>query len=259
MRLVSDLRGLRTRSICREPLSHKHWQDSKTMRAEVHLLVIAIPTKRMFWEDPYAREFDATVLKADANKVVLDQTCFYPRGGGQTADLGQIQGVRVVGVEKDDASDIIHVLEKDVSFKVGEKVHGAIDWDRRHRIMKLHSTAHIVYYVMQQVFGENCKPASSGLLDDQKERTDYWFTEKVDQEKLKKVEEEANKIIQEGRVIATWTDQDGESRFWKMDPFPVMACAGTHVKNSREIGRVSVQRGKKPGKGKERIEISLSE
>jgi alanyl-tRNA synthetase len=220
---------------------------------------IVMPTRRLFWEDPYRREFDAVVLKIDSVRVVLNQTCFYPRGGGQTADLGKIQDTSVVDVEKSDALDIIHILEREASFKVGETVHGTIDWDRRYRIMRLHSAAHIVYYVMPQVFGENCKPASSGLLDDQKDRSDYWFSDKLDREKLGKVEEEANRIILEGRPIETWTDQDGESRYWKMEPFPVMACAGTHVKNSREVGRILVQRGKKPGKGKERIEISLSE
>jgi alanyl-tRNA synthetase len=219
--------------------------------------VIAIPTRRLYWEDPYLREFDATVLKVEDSGVVLDQTCFYPRGGGQTADLGQIQEVRVVGVEKNEALEIVHILEREAPFKVGEKVHGVVDWNRRYRIMRLHSAAHIVYYLMQQIFGEECKPASSGLLDDQKERADYWFADKLDKEKLKKVEEEANRIIAEGRLITTWTDQDGESRFWKMDPFPVMACAGTHVKNSSEIGKIRVERGKKPGKGRERIEISL--
>lgn len=198
-------------------------------------------------------------MRVESNKIVLDQTCFYPRGGGQAADIGEIEGLRVVDVDKDDASDIIHVFEGDVPIKTGDVVHGRIDWNRRYRIMRLHSAAHIVYYVMPQVFGEGCKPASSGLLDDQKERADYLFSEKLDREKLQKVEEEANRIISEGRTITTWTENNGESRFWKMDPFPVMACAGTHVRNSREIGSIRVERGKKPGKGKERVEISLSE
>lgn len=222
-------------------------------------MVITIPTKKLFWEDPYKSEFDATVAKVEADRVVLDQTCFYPRSGGQAADTGEIQGLRILDVEKDDTSDVVHILEKDAPFKVGDTVHGRVDWNRRYRIMRLHSAAHIVYYVMPQVFGESCKPASSGLLDDQKERADYLFTEKLDREKLKQVEEEANRIISEGRAISTWTDQDGESRFWKTDPFPVMACGGTHVRNSREIGKIRVERGKKPGKGRERIEISLSE
>ena len=198
-------------------------------------------------------------MRVESNRVVLDQTCFYPRGGGQAADIGEIEGLRVVDVEKDDASDIVHVFGGDVPIKTGDVVHGRIDWTRRYRIMRLHSAAHIVYYVMPQVFGEGCKPASSGLLDDQKERADYLFSEKLDREKLKKAEEEANRIISEGRTITTWTENNGESRFWKMDPFPIMACAGTHVRNSREIGKIRVERGKKPGKGKERVEISLSE
>lgn len=235
------------------------WVRFKTSYARLDWVVSAIPTKRLFWEDPYLKEFDAAALKVEGSRVVLDQTCFYPRGGGQTADLGQIQEARVVDVEKNEALDIVHILERDAPFKAGENVHGVVDWSRRYRIMRLHSAAHIVYYLMQQVYGEDCKPASSGLLDDQKERADYWFTDKLDREKLKQVEMEANRIIAEGRAIATWTDQDGESRFWKMEPFPAMACAGTHVRNSNEIGKIQVERGKKPGKGRERIEISLGE
>ena len=77
----------------------------------------------------------------------MDQTCFYARGGGQAADTGEIQGLRVVDVESDEASDIVHVLENDAPFRTGDRVHGRIDWDRRYRIMRLHSAAHIVYYV----------------------------------------------------------------------------------------------------------------
>ncbi len=64
---------------------------------------IVMPTRRLFWEDPYRREFDAVVLKIDSVRVVLNQTCFYPRGGGQTADLGKIQDTSVVDVEKSNA------------------------------------------------------------------------------------------------------------------------------------------------------------
>jgi len=215
-------------------------------------------TRRLYWIDPYLREFDAFIVRSELCKLALDQTCFYPRGGGQTSDSGEIQGIRVLDVEKKDTSEILHVLESDETFDAGEKVHGIIDWEKRYRIMRLHSAAHIVYYLMQQVFGSDCKPSSSGLLDDQKERTDYWFVDKLDRDKLEKVENEANKITSERREITTWTDQDGETRFWKMDPFPVMTCAGTHVKNSHEIGTIRVRRGKKPGKAKERIEILLS-
>jgi Ser-tRNA(Ala) deacylase AlaX len=215
-------------------------------------------TRKLYWEDPYQVEFDAVVLKIDGNRVILDKTCFFPKGGGQVGDIGEINGVKVVDTQKDETYTVTHILEKEPPFKVGDLVHGKIDWERRYKIMKLHSAAHIVYYLMQEVFGETCKPSSSGLLDDKKDRSDYFFTDKLDLNKLKRVEEKANEIISKGYEIQTWSDeQDPNRRYWKIEIFPVMACGGTHPRNTREIGRIRLDRGKKPGSGRERIEISL--
>ena len=212
-------------------------------------------TKKLFWENPYQVEFDATVTKIIGNRVVLDATCFYPRGGGQVGDTGYLNGIRVVDTQAGEETEIAHILEIKPCFNVGTLVHGKIDWERRYKIMKLHSAAHIVYYLMQEVFGKDCKPASSGLLDEQKDRSDYLFKEKLDKEKLKVVEEKANQIMKKGYEIKTWSENG--KRYWKMELFPAMKCGGTHVKNASEIGEIKVKRGKKPGRGKERIEISL--
>jgi len=212
-------------------------------------------TKKLFWENPYQVQFDAIVTKIIGNSVVLDATCFYPRGGGQVGDTGYLNGVRVVDTQAGEETDIVHILEIKPCFSVGILVHGEIDWIKRYRIMRLHSAAHIVYYLMKEVFGDDCTPASSGLLDEKKERSDYLFGEKLDKEKLNVVEEKANQIIRQGYEIKTWSE-NGE-RYWKMELFPTMKCGGTHVKNASEIGGIKVKRGKKPGKGRERIEISL--
>lgn len=212
-------------------------------------------TKKLFWENQYQVEFDATITKNIGNSVVLDATGFYPQGGGQVGDTGYLNGIRVVDTQPAEETDIAHNLEIKPFFSVGALVHGKIDWERRYKIMRLHSGAHIVYFLMQEVFGEDCKPASSGLLDEEKERSDYLFEEKLDEEKLKLVEEIANQIIKKGYEIKTWSENG--KRYWKMELFPAMKCGGTHVKDSSEIGEIKVEKGKKPGKGKERIEISL--
>jgi Ser-tRNA(Ala) deacylase AlaX len=212
-------------------------------------------TEKLFWEDPYQKEFDAKVLKISGNGVVLDRTCFYPMGGGQVGDTGEINGIRVVDTRKDENDDVIHVLEREPDFSVGDVVHGKIDWERRYKIMRLHSAAHINYHFMKEVF-PSCDYASSGIVDEKKDRLDYLFDQPIDREKLKLVEQKTNEFIQQGKEIKTFTDEAGR-RHWDCEMMH-MFCCGTHVKNTKEIGRIVVVRGDKPGKGKERIEITLS-
>lgn len=215
-------------------------------------------TKMLFRENSYMIDFNAKVLGIDGKSVILDQTCFFPQGGGQVGDTGEINGIRVADTQKDEFSTVFHILESDPSFKVGDVVHGRIDWDRRYKTMRLHSASHIVYYVMREVFGEKYRPASSGLVDDKKDRTDYLFDERLDIEKLRLVEERSNEIISKGYDVKTWgDDKNPDHRYWKIESFETMSCGGTHVKNTNEMGRIFVRRGKKPGSGKERIEVSL--
>jgi alanyl-tRNA synthetase len=204
------------------------------------------------------KDFDAKVVKAEEDYVVLDKTCFFPKGGGQAGDTGEISSSRIMNTLIE-GKEVRHIIEGATFFTVGQRVHGVIDWERRYRIMRLHSAAHLVYYAMQEVFGKRCKPASSGLLDEVKDRSDYLFDEPLDRGKLARVEERVNRLVAEGLPITYGPEPGSEERFlWKVAPFPAMACGGTHVRNTSEIGRVSVRRGSKPGRGRERIELTLA-
>ena len=215
-------------------------------------------TTLLFRLDPYMKEFDAAVTRVDGCFVVLDETIFFPYGGGQVGDTGTISGCRVVKTLME-GDEVRHIIERASPLNVGQTVHGVIDWERRYRIMRLHSASHLVYYAMREVFGDGCKPASSGLLDDVKDRSDYLFDEPLDREKLTRVEKRVNQLIVEGLLIKHGVEPESEGRLlWRIASFPAMACGGTHVRNTAEIGRVSVRRGSKPGRGKERIELSLA-
>lgn len=212
-------------------------------------------TRKLFWEDSYQKEFDAKVLEINGSQVVLDQTCFYARGGGQVGDIGEINGIKVIDTVKDEEEKIFHVLESEPDFKAGDAVHGKIDWERRFKIMRLHSAAHISYFFMKEVF-PSCGYASSGIVDEKKDRLDYLFYQPIDREKLRMVEEKSNEFIQQSKEIKTFTDENGR-RHWDCEMMH-MFCGGTHVKNTNEVGRILVVRGGKPGKGKERIETILA-
>jgi Ser-tRNA(Ala) deacylase AlaX len=214
-------------------------------------------TETLFWKDPYMKEFEAKVVSVNGKEVVLDRTCFFPQGGGQVGDAGFLNDVRVVDTRKDENYDVTHFLEKDAPFKVGEVVKGRIDWEKRYRTMRLHSAAHVVYYILMDMLGEKCKLASSGIVNEKKDITDY-ITDSLEKEKLVVVEAKANELIRKGGEIRTWSDEQKPNyRYWEIDGFPKMPCGGTHPKRLGEIGEIVVQRGKKPGAGKERIEILL--
>lgn len=214
-----------------------------------------MPTNHYF-DDPYVKEFSGKVASVDGVKVILEDTYFFPRGGGQTGDQGAIGGSPVVDTISE-GGQIVHVMESAPPFKAGDTVHCAIDWEKRYRKMRLHSASHIVYYLMLEIFGEGCTIASSGLLDEYKERSDYLFDMPLDRVKLKEVEDRANALIAESREIKTYRDPaDPGVLLWEMGPWK-MQCCGTHPKNTGEIGPIVISRGKKPGKGRERIEISL--
>jgi Ser-tRNA(Ala) deacylase AlaX len=203
------------------------------------------------------KDFEARVVSVNGKEVALDRTCFFPQGGGQVGDTGFLNDVRVVDTRKDAEYNITHFLENAAQFKAGDVARGGIDWEKRYRTMRLHSAAHVVYYLMIDVFGEGCRLASSGIVNEKKDITDY-LTESFDRERLAVVESRANELIKKGGEIRTWSDESKSNyRYWEVDGFPKMPCGGTHPKRLEEIGEIIVVRGKKPGAGKERVEITL--
>src|SRR5207245_6682098 len=106
-------------------------------------------TLKLYWEDAYKSSVEGQVLSVDGNKVVLDQTAFNPRGGGLVSDTGKLGGTRVLEVLKE-GEEIFHVLDQPPSFSVGDSARGILDWERRYRIMKMHSTAHILSAVVKR-------------------------------------------------------------------------------------------------------------
>ena len=104
-------------------------------------------TRKLFWEDMYMREFDAEVELVDGNRVVLNQTAFNPRGGGLVSDTGRLNGMKVIESTKE-GDTVFHILEAPAELRVGDRVHGVLDWDRRFRIMRMHTSAHILSAVV---------------------------------------------------------------------------------------------------------------
>lgn len=232
-------------------------------------------TEKLYWLNPYEREFDARVLSISERNVVLDRTCFYPRGGGQPGDTGEINGIRVVDTVKDEGENIIHILDGEPNFKVGDIVHGRIDWERRYRIMRLHTAIHVISAVLVRNFG-NVLFTGSQIYED-RARMDFNL-EKLDELIAKQIEEKTNETIKLNLPVTAEiiSREDVEknpslkrlmdtSKYEKFTTFRIVRIGdidmqldgGTHVRNTSEIGMVRIVKRENKGKNNRRITIVL--
>src|SRR5260370_28366528 len=116
--------------------------DRRAFRSSKSKANICLTTK-LYWEHPYSKDFTAKTGGSDGTRVELDKTLFYPRGGGVSCDTGVLGGMKVVETSKD-GNKILHTLESPASLAAGQTVTGRIDWDRRHRLMRMHTAGHLL-------------------------------------------------------------------------------------------------------------------
>ncbi len=211
-------------------------------------------SRKLFWEDPYMKTAKVQVVSIDGTDVVVDKTIFFAFSGGQADDYGSVGGIKLSGLRVE-GDDIVHVLEREADFSVGDEVELALDWDRRYRIMKLHSAAHIVYFFAVDLIGQ--KELIGSNVDVSKSRIDFVMECSIG-EYLPEIERLSNEFIAGNREIVTQDDEDNSGRrIWVCGDMS-MPCGGTHVKNTQEIGVLRLKR-KNIGAGKERVEVMLNE
>jgi misacylated tRNA(Ala) deacylase len=235
-------------------------------------------TEEIFRTDPYARSCEATVLRADETGIRLDRTVFYPMGGGQPGDHGVLRladgstiPIRdtVKGTGQD---DILHLTGPGVPLPApGTKVTAEIDWERRHRLMRMHTCLHLLCAV---VTGE----VTGGQVGDGKGRLDFNIPEGgLDKEAITAA---LNKLIAEDRPVQpVWiTDEElaakpelvrtmsvkpptgsGRVRLLQIEDVDLQPCGGTHVARTGEIGPVVVTKIENKGRQNRRINIALAE
>lgn len=230
--------------------------------------------EELFRQDAYIKETDATVTAVDERGVRLDRSIFYPTGGGQPGDTGLLQWdggeARVVDTVKADGGDVLHVLAADAPRPgVGTKVKATLDWERRHRHMRMHTALH----VMSAVIKGN---VTGGQVGADKSRLDFNLEGDVPTKEW--VTEEVNKLIALDRpVTQQWvTDEEltsrpelvktmsvrppmgaGRVRLLSIEGVDLQACGGTHVARSSEIGRVECIKIENKGKMNRRFIIAL--
>ena len=229
-------------------------------------------TRRLYWEDMYAHEFDAEVELVEGNRVVLDQTAFNPRGGGLVSDTGKLNGMKVIEATKE-GDNVFHMLEGPPDLRVGDRVHGVLDWDRRFRIMRMHTSAHILSAVVN---GETGALITGNQINPDESRVDFNL-ENFDKEKMSHYIDRVNDAVRRELDVKTFFMKREEAlanpgfvklanampptldvlRIVQIGDVDTQADGGVHVKNTREIGRVVGLKTENKGKSNRRLYFTV--
>ena len=230
----------------------------------------------LFREDAYLRSCEAKVVSADESGIRLDRTVFYPTGGGQPGDSGVLQladggEIRIIDTRKGEShEDVVHIPAEGGRLPApGTEVTAEIDWERRHRLMRMHTCMHLLSAV---VTGE----ITGGQVGDGKGRVDFNLPDgSPDKEQITA---ELNRLIEEDhRVGPRWISDDelaanpslvktmsvkpptgtGMVRLLEIEGVDLQPCGGTHVSRTGEIGRVAVRKIENKGKQNRRINLIL--
>ncbi len=222
--------------------------------------------------DAYLREFDANVVAVDGGRVALDRTAFYATGGGQPHDTGTIDGVPVTDVRKD--GDVVwHTLDGPLPA-VGATVHGVVDWERRHRLMRTHTAMHVLCGV---IWNEWRKAVTGGNMEPLEARMDFEFDPLPDGfaarvQELVNAEIAADRPIEVSFLSREVALKDDDLIRTKVNLIPAsvteirvvdivgldkQADGGTHVARTGEIGRFEVVKTESKGKGNKRIRVRV--
>ncbi len=234
-------------------------------------------TRMLYYEDTYLDEFESTVLRVlKSRQVVLEQTIFYPEGGGQPGDRGTLEfngkKAEVTNVQKV-GKVVIHTVKGDIP-KAGQRVKGRIDWDRRSYLMRAHTATHLIMGAARRVLGQHVWQAGTQKNVEQT-RLDISHYQRLTLEEVNKIEASANQVVVDTiPVEIQWLTRDKaeaeygfrlyqggavpgkEIRVVKVGDWEVEACAGTHVRNTGEIGFIKILHTERIQDGVERIVYS---
>lgn len=236
-------------------------------------------TELLFLEDSYCASFDASVAEVlDDGSILLDKTAFYPTGGGQPHDTGTISNGEtrwnIVNVSKRGADVLHHIEPSESPPDTGSRIHGDIDWERRYQLMRTHTALHVLCGVVFREFGSQ---VTGGNMDTTKARIDFELQD-LNPERVQHIEQTANAVIKEGRAV-TWRvlprdeafqipdlirtkinllpEHITDVRVVEVEGLDLQADGGTHVRNTDEVGGITITGTRSKGKHNKRLEIAL--
>jgi alanyl-tRNA synthetase len=231
-------------------------------------------TRLLYYEDETNHEFEATVLKVIDNKfVVLDQTAFYPRGGGQEPDKGKLNSFEVVEVSKH-GDIVLHELRNaSDSLNEGNIIYGKVDAQRRNSITKHHTSTHILNSAARNNLGPWVWQ-NSAFKDEDYGRLDITHHSALTKEEIERIEKSTNEIITQNLPVSVNVYSRGEAeqkftfriyqggvaptsniRIVNVEGWDIEACGGTHVRRTGELGLVKITKSERIQDGVVRLEF----
>jgi misacylated tRNA(Ala) deacylase len=235
-------------------------------------------TRQLYLYDCYQKEFSARILNLTGTRVVLDQTAFHPLTGGVAHDTGYIEkgGVKhkVLRVEIDrDTKEITHVLDDAAGLSQGDTVKGVLDWERRYRLMRLHTAAHLIAAIMYRDYSALI---TGGQVECEQAKLDFNLP-KTEREIFEDAVAKANIEVSSGIVLKIYflersealkvpgivklaermPPQVKELRIVEIPGVDVQADGGPHVGNTREVGEIRLVKIENKGKNQRRLYFTV--
>ncbi len=235
-------------------------------------------TRKLYWENAYAKDFDASVVSSAGNAILLDRTAFYPTSGGQLNDTGRIlcggEEYRVTEVREENG-EVWHTLDREFGEVAGAAVSGAIDWERRYSLMRYHTALHVLCAVVEARHKGGWK---GGMIYTDKAHVDFDLPP-LNKELAAVIVEEVNDAIASGRRVTSRFMSQAEAlanpNLAKTDPgrelirrlgiirvveienLDIQMDGGTHVLNTKEIGSLRLAGFDNKGSHRKRVEIVI--
>ncbi len=230
-------------------------------------------TELLYLRDAYLTQFSARVTGTRNDAIALDQTAFYPTGGGQPHDTGVLAGLRVTEVRKE-GTDVWHTVAGGPLPVVGAEVEGEIDWGRRHQLMRTHTALHVLCGV---IWNEWRVPVTGGNMEPLSARMDFEF-DPVPEGFGPRIEALVNAAlahdypiqvqflprdtaVQDEDLIRTKVNMVPETvseiRVVDIVGLDKQADGGTHVRTTDEVGRIRVIKLENKGKGNKRVRLEV--
>ncbi len=243
----------------------------------LYIRLVILTVDKLYLDHMYMKEFKAKVISVEGTAIRLDKTAFYPTGGGQPCDIGTIHtgdGIyNVIEVVKD-GDDIVHKVDKE-GLAVGKEVNCNLDWEKRYMHMRFHTALHVLDGVVSK---KHTGLMTGGQIYNNKARADFDIPG-LDKEGVLRLIGEAQIVINEGHAVEAKNMSRDEAnkitnlartapgeellknmqnvRIVDIVGFDFQMDGGTHVANTKEIGKITLLKYENKGSHNKRIEISL--